>query len=663
MIGDLFDKRGEQTIIKHRLLESYLRAWAKIIGRWFKKAYYIDAFAGTGAYGTGEEGSPVIAARILMEEQKRSSAQFGILCIEKDRRNRAILEESLSEFEGSLEVKIFPGEFGTEVDKVLSKVENLPAFFFIDPAGFSGMPLSKIRDILVLPHKEVLINFMYNAIQRWQKAPSVEQTMTDLYGAEAWSAQRTEKERLRLYMDQIRSKTNAFVWSFQNKFPDKERTFYYLVYACKNLTAFKIMKDIMFKEETRKHFQPSLFDELDFNTFVDSVYQRIERREGRYSTLLAYTLQETQYLDRNLKKTLRQLSAEEKIVRVANGGDPVYGLKGQDPDACLSSVASEARVVEPLRVVYSRYQMLDRSERELVQQVGDGSIIKRFDKTPVPVRERDVVCPHFIELKWATGCPFDCSWCYLKGTFRFSSNQTKPRVKDFEKIERHLGTFFKFVSKPELLNTGELSDSLMTEGGAHPFSKFVVPLFESQDRHKVLFVTKSNRVEHLLEMEAQNRVIVSFSLNPSSIAQRWEKGAPAVESRIEAGKKLYDKGYKVRIRIDPMVPVDGWKEKYLELLDQIFDAFVPERLTIGSLRGLQSTINGSSDKSWVRYLSETSNWGRKIQFSVRSAMYRLVLSHPRERYEYRRVALCKETKAMWQSLDMDYGKIQCNCVW
>ena len=662
MIGDLFDKRGEQTIIKHRLLESYLRAWAKIIGRWFKKAYYVDAFAGTGVYRTGEEGSPVIAARILMEEQK-TSAQFGILCIEKDRRNRAILEKSLSEFEGRLEVKLFPGEFAMEVDKVLSKVGNLPAFCFIDPAGFAGMPLSKIKDILVLPHKEVLINFMYNAIQRWQKAPSVEQTMADLYGTEAWREQRTEEERLRLYMDQIKSKTDAFVWSFQNRFPDRERTLYYLVYACRNLTAFKIMKDIMFKEETRKHFQPSLFDELGFNVFVDSVYRRIERKEGKHSTLLAYTLQETQYLDRDLKKALRQLHAEEGIVRVSNGRDPLYGLKGRNPDPCLSSLASETRVVEPLRVVYSKYQMLDGSERELVQQVGDGSIIKRFDKTPIPVRDTDVVCPHFIELKWATGCPFDCSWCYLKGTFRFSSSKANPRVKDYEKIERHLGTFLEFVSKPELLNTGELADSLMTEGGTHPFSKFAIPLFESQDRHKVLFVTKSSRIEHLLEMEAQDRVIVSFSLNPSSIAERWEKRAPAAEGRIEAGRKLYDRGYKVRIRIDPMVPVDGWEEKYLELLDQIFNAFVPERLTIGSLRGLQSTINGSSDKSWVRYLSEASNWGRKIEFAIRSEMYRLVLVYIREKHEYQRLALCKETKAMWQSLNMDYRKIRCNCMW
>lgn len=35
-------------------------------------------------------------------------------------------------------------------------------------------------------------------------------------------------------------------------------------------------------------------------------------------------------------------------------------------------------------IKYMRYRMLDGSVKRLVKQVGDGSIIKRFDKTPPP---------------------------------------------------------------------------------------------------------------------------------------------------------------------------------------------------------------------------------------------------------------------------------------
>jgi len=299
-----------------------------------------------------------------------------------------------------------------------------------------------------------------------------------------------------------------------------------------------------------------------------------------------------------------------------------------------------------------------------IEKIRDGSIIKRFDKTPPPVKATDVVCPHFLELKWATGCPFDCAWCYLKGTLRFLPQKAKPRVKDYKKIESHLRVFFSLSNHPkEILNTGELADSLMCENSGEPFSKFVISLFEAQSRHKVLFLTKSTNIKNLLEINPHKQVVMSFSLNADEVAKRWEKGAPQVLNRIEAAKMIQEAGYETRIRIDPMIPVPNWELYYRKLIDQIFANISPERITLGSLRGLQSTINGSTDKSWLKYLSESSNWGKKVEFTLRYEMYRTVLNYLLKKYNYKRVALCKETKAMWEKLGLDYKKIKCNCIW
>ena len=310
------------------------------------------------------------------------------------------------------------------------------------------------------------------------------------------------------------------------------------------------------------------------------------------------------------------------------------------------------------------YELLDGGKKRLVQQVVDGSIIKRFEKTSLPTKSTDVICPHFLELKWAYGCPFDCAWCYLKGTFRFQKTKTKPVFKDREKVRLHTEAFLMTHSK-EVLNTGEIADSLMNETGDKSFSKFIIPLFEKQDRHKVLFLTKSDKVEYLLEMEKHDHAIMSFSLNTSENADRWEIGAPSVAKRINAARKVCDAGYETRIRIDPMIPFpeSKWEDDYKALIDQIFSKFTPERITIGSLRGLQSTINGATDKSWVNYLSERSNWGRKIESNFRYNMYSTTINYLEDEHNYKNVALCKETKEMWETLGMDYKKIKCNCVW
>ena len=316
-----------------------------------------------------------------------------------------------------------------------------------------------------------------------------------------------------------------------------------------------------------------------------------------------------------------------------------------------------------IKISLKEYELLDGSTRLLVQHVGDGSIIRRFDKTPLPVRSTNVVCPHFLELKWAYGCPFDCAWCYLKGTFRFLPTRTKPVVKSYDKIESHIRRFLGELTTPEVLNTGEIADSLMSEGSSQPFSKFIIPIFESQSRHKVLFLTKSNNIRYLLEINSHNQVIISFSFNADEVARKWERGAPPVARRIEAAKELTKAGYEVRIRIDPIVPIPDWEEHYTSLVDQVFASFTPERITLGSLRGLQSTINGSTDRSWVEYLKENSNWGKKVDFKTRYEIYASMIKKLKDVYSYEGIALCKETVAMWAKLGMDYRKIKCNCIW
>jgi len=275
----------------------------------------------------------------------------------------------------------------------------------------------------------------------------------------------------------------------------------------------------------------------------------------------------------------------------------------------------------------------------------------------------DVVCPHFLEFKWAYGCPFDCAWCFLKGTLRLLDTKTQPVVKDYDKIECHLESFLRNDGhSAELLNAGELADSLMTESTRKPFSRFVIPIFEKQERHKILFLTKSINIKNLVGMKNHNQVVMSFSLNAPSAAKRWER-APSAEKRIEAAAMLSELSYEVRVRIDPIVPFENWQKDYLGLIDSIFEKFVPERITLGSLRGLQSTLNNAKDKSWVGFVTETSNWGKKIAFEKRYQIYNAILEYLKSEFNYNKVALCKETIEMWGKLGINYQEIQCNCLY
>ena len=688
----------EHTRVKHILLEKYLAAWIPILGKYYPRICYFDGFAGRGEYRDGTLGSPLIALKVA-DGLSKYYGELVCIFIEKDGENFRNLETVLDREKTNIKnwgkIKIIKenDEFSNVIEAIFPNLEKeksilVPSFFFVDPFGFGGIPFSIIEKILSNPKTEVFFTFMVRDIARFIEHPQLRDTFTELFGTEEWKnliqlADR-EKALIELYRKQLHKAAGVrYSWHFRISESEELRTLYYLVHVTNNIKGHYIMKGIMFNqsvlgsfaylgpEDISERSQMRLFDVHDIGQLKKYILEKFKGQNLTYDDILEKICHpwysEPPFIEKHYRKALEKLDNEGKIK--IGGKGPRGGFKkltritfSKNNPGQTSLSAPTQEKISRIKIHYEEYQQLGGRKEIIVGRVNDGSIIIRFDKTPLPKSKTDVVCPHFLELKWAYGCPYDCAWCYLKGTFRFQPKGTLPVVKPYEKIELHTKKFLEEVKTPEILNAGEIADSLMHEDAPLPFSKFIIPFFETQNRHKVLFLTKSSSVNNLLEIRPHNQVIISFSLNAIPVAKRWEK-APSVLKRIEAAKKVFDAGYEVRIRIDPMVPVKNWQEHYLQLLDILFDNITPERITLGSLRGLQSTINGCSDKSWVKYLGESSNWGKKIDFNSRHDMYLTIIEQLKSEYSFKNVALCKETVEMWNALKIDYKKIRCNCIW
>lgn len=690
----------EHTRVKHELLRKYLYAWIIKLGRFHRKILFFDGFAGRGEYlPEGKLGSPIIALQVandllLQCEEKgrpRYFDKFVCIAIEKDPENFANLQKVVKrekgklKFKDNLQIELIKDEFAKVIDQILKEVGEkiAPSFFFIDPFGFSGIPFKTVKNILSLPRTEIFFTFISRDINRFLALPEIETVLDTLYPTPEWREiyklknwQKRDQKLKDLYIKSLIEKANVkCAWAFRVCMDEQYQTLYYLIHATNHFDGLKIMKDIMYRQSASPNFaylgpkeaeyrnQLMLFNH-DIPSLKQYLMERLSERPKTFRVILKETYMYTPFVESHYKEALRQLEQESKIKMEEKGprGGIYDTTKIFIPHKNPYDLFILPKQVSKLKIHYKEYSQINGEKKILVDRVNDGSIIKRFDKTPLPKNPNDIVCPHFLELKWAYGCPYDCAWCYLKGTFRFRPEGKKPVIKDYEKIELHTKTFLEKCEIPEILNTGEIADSLMGENRDLPFSKFIIPLFESQNIHKVLFLTKSANIQNLLELKSHNQVIMSFSLNAIPVAKRWEK-APDVMKRLEAAKELYKRGFEVRVRIDPMVPIDGWEKQYLYLIDLVFERFIPERITLGSLRGLQSTINGCTDKSWVKYLSEGSNWGRKIDKKVRHQMYSKAVSYLKKNYNYKKIALCKETIEMRQMLGMDFKQIKCNCIW
>jgi spore photoproduct lyase len=220
--------------------------------------------------------------------------------------------------------------------------------------------------------------------------------------------------------------------------------------------------------------------------------------------------------------------------------------------------------------------------------------------------------------------------------------------------------------KPTVFNSGELADSWMNPENMIK----IVKKFEEQDKHKILTLTKFGVSNPMLKMLTEcfhKQTIAAFSINATRVAKLYETTAPQPLSRIRAASQLSDQGYDVRVRIDPIFPIDGWQEHYQDVIYSILSKFEPRRVILGTPRGLRKTIafgrKAGVDLSWVRFLErKETGWGWKLPFEIRLEIYRflyeklLALGFPKDR-----VSICKETLEMWKELKLNYVPLTCNC--
>jgi spore photoproduct lyase len=289
-------------------------------------------------------------------------------------------------------------------------------------------------------------------------------------------------------------------------------------------------------------------------------------------------------------------------------------------------------------------------------------IIHRFNKTP-----SSIACGPFWELRWAFGCPFDCAYCYLRGTSR---GKMQPRYINVKYVLQALDYVFEDnqfnEGKPAIFNSGELADSWMNP----QIMIQIVQKFEEQSKHKLLTLTKfgiQNQMVDLLTGRLYNQTMVAFSINSTKVAELYEKSASPPISRIEAASRLSDSGYDVRVRIDPIFPIAGWRNHYEDIVYSMFTRFEPNRIILGTPRGLQKTIlfakKANMDLSWVDFLEKKeTGWGWKMPFELRLEIYQFfydklsALGYPKEK-----VSLCKENVEMWKAMRLEYTPFTCNC--
>jgi three-Cys-motif partner protein len=188
----------EQTQAKHFILKGYLQGLAfKVLT--FSDLTFVDGFCGPWETKTEDfsDSSFMIAIRVLKDAQRIIFERDGklryirLFFSETDPEAFKQLSAAVAPFNdpaSRFEIRTFHGKFEDAVDQINAFIGSSLPLIFIDPTGWSGYPIEKIKPLFSRSKCEVLINFMYEFVNRFVHSdePKTIASLDPILGGPSW---------------------------------------------------------------------------------------------------------------------------------------------------------------------------------------------------------------------------------------------------------------------------------------------------------------------------------------------------------------------------------------------------------------------------------------------------------------------------------------------
>jgi three-Cys-motif partner protein len=318
------------TAKKHEILKRYFDAWLPILAMTNLRVIFIDGFAGPGVYSGGEDGSPAIVLKAAASHKYKPASEFCCLFVEADKKRYDHLTSVLDALSPTLPKNIkFQTAHTTFDDKISSILDELdqkrqalfPTLAFIDPFGFKHTPFKTIARLMQHPKCEVLINFMYEEINRFLGLSDYAKTFDELFGCPDWRGAlelSTPDERVAairdLYLRQLQT-TGKYARSFQ-MINMGNRVDYFLYFVTDNPLGLQRMKESMWKVDPTGEFQFSDLTDAshqlvlsfasspNFDSLRDMIVAEFGGLEIEITTLEQWVVTDTPYLPKHLRKPI-----------------------------------------------------------------------------------------------------------------------------------------------------------------------------------------------------------------------------------------------------------------------------------------------------------------------------------------------------------------------
>jgi len=192
-----------------------------------------------------------------------------------------------------------------------------------------------------------------------------------------------------------------------------------------------------------------------------------------------------------------------------------------------------------------------------------------------PVASEKTRCCNLLTLDAVESCGFDCSYCSIQSFYNQNTITFDSGFKD-KLLKLQLDS-----NKTYHIGTGQASDSLMfgnREGILDALFEFAF----ANPNVILEFKTKSDNIKYFLENPLPNNILLTWSLNTPTIIENEEHLTASLEKRINAARKVADKGVKVGFHFHPIVEYENYLDEYREVYEQLLAKFQASEVALVS---------------------------------------------------------------------------------
>ncbi len=200
---------------------------------------------------------------------------------------------------------------------------------------------------------------------------------------------------------------------------------------------------------------------------------------------------------------------------------------------------------------------------------------KGFGLGLCPVASEKTRCCNLLTLDAVESCGFDCSYCSIQSFYNQNTITFDASFKN-KLLNLNLDK-----NKTYHIGTGQASDSLMF-GNREGVLDALFDFARTNPNVILEFKTKSDNIKYLLDNDVPKNILCTWSLNTPTIIHNEEHLTASLDKRINAARKLANKGVKVGFHFHPIVEYEGYLDEYKEVYDTLLATFEPSEVALVS---------------------------------------------------------------------------------